>query len=69
MISQILEQQQALSAVRAEDRKNWHRMPTDPQFSDLETIHDILKPLSYLTDALASEKKVTASILPVLKHI
>ena len=70
MISRILEQQQALSAVLAEDRKNWHRMPTDPELSVLETIHDILKPLSFLTDALAGEKEVTASVvLPVLKHI
>ena len=36
----------------------------------LETIHDILKLLSFLTDALAGEKEVTASaVFPVLKHI
>ena len=70
MISRILEQQQALSATLAEDRKNWHRMPTDSELSILETIHDILKPLSFLTDALAGEKEVTASaVIPVLKHI
>ena len=70
MISRILEQQQALSAVLAEDKKNWHRMPTDTELSVLETVNDILKPLSYLTDALAGEKYVTASAVnPVLKHI
>ena len=35
IIFRILEQQQALSAVPAEDRKNWHRMPTDPELSVL----------------------------------
>ena len=65
MISRILEQQEAISAVLAEDRKNWHKMPTD---AVLETIHDILKPLSFLTDALAGEKEVTASVVfPVFK--
>ena len=45
-------------------------MPTDLELSVLETIHDILKPLSFLTDALAGEKEVTASVVfPVLKHI
>ena len=47
MISRILDQQQALSAVLAEDQKNWHRMPTDSELSILETIRDILKPLSF----------------------
>ena len=47
MISRILEQQQALSAVLAEDRKNWHRMINDTELSVLETVSDILKPLSY----------------------
>ena len=46
MISWILGQQQALSFVLAEDRKNWHRMPTDTQLSVLETVNDILEPLS-----------------------
>ena len=69
-ISRILQQQQAISAVLAEDRKNCHKMPTDAELSALETIHNILKPLSFLTDALAGEKEVTASVVfPVLKHI
>ena len=45
-------------------------MPTDSELSVLETIHDILELLSFLTDALAGEKEVTASVvLPVLMHI
>jgi len=70
MISRILEQQQALSSVLAEDRKNWQRMPNGTKLSVLETVNDILELLSYLTDALAGEKPVTASAVnPVLKHI
>ena len=38
MISCIVEQQQALSAVLAEDQKNWHRMINDNELSVLETI-------------------------------
>lgn len=65
-----IEQQQAISSALAEDRKNWHRMPTDTKFSVLEGVVEVLKPLSYLTDALAGEKQVTASaVLPVLGHI
>ena len=37
MIDRILEQQQAISAVLANDCKNWHHMPTD-QVSVLETV-------------------------------
>ena len=67
MVSRILEQQQAISSVLLEDRKNWHRMITDSELSVLESLVEVLKPLSYLTDALAGEKQVTASaVLPVL---
>ena len=69
MVSRIVEQQQAVSAVLAEDRKNWYRMPTDAEFSVLEGLVEVLKPLSYLTNALSGEKQVTASaVLPVMKH-
>ena len=44
MISRILEQQQATT----ENRKNWYRMPTDAEFSVLEAVIGVLKPLSYL---------------------
>ena len=54
----------------AEERKNWHRMPTDSEWSTLENVVEVLKPLAYLTDALSGEKQVTASaILPVLRHV
>ena len=44
-------------------------MPTDAEFSVLEGLVEVLKPLSYLTDALSGEKQVTASaVLPVMKH-
>ena len=70
MVSRIIEQQQAISSVLADDRKNWHKMPTDAEFSTMETIVEVLKPLSYLTDALSGEKQVTVSaVLPVMKHV
>ena len=70
MMARIIEQQQAISAVLAEDRKNWYRMPTDAEFSTLEVVVEVLKPLSYLTDALSGEKQVTASaVFPVMKHV
>ena len=31
MVPQIVEQQQAIRAVLAEDRKNWYRLPTDAE--------------------------------------
>ena len=43
MVSRIVEQQQALSAVLAEDRKNWHKMPSDAEFSVLETMDHMQK--------------------------
>ena len=70
MVSRIVEQQQAICAVLAEDRKNWYRMPSDTEFAVLETVVSVLKPLSTLTDALSGEKQVTVSaIRPILKHI
>ena len=69
MVSHIVELQQALSAVLSEDRKIWHKMPSNVEFSVLETIVDILRPLLYLTDALLGEKEVTASaVISLLKH-
>ena len=69
MVSHIVELQQALSAVLSEDGKIWHKMPSNVEFSVLETIVDILRPLLYLTDALLGEKEVTASaVVSLLKH-
>ena len=70
MIERILKQKQEVSAVLAEDRKSWHIMPTNAQFSVLEKLAKVLEPLYFLTDALAGKQEVTASaIKPILKHI
>ena len=70
MIARILEQQQAICAVPAEDRKNWHQMPSDHEFSVLEAVDSVLRPLHVFTDALSGEKYITISaIRPLLKHI
>jgi len=70
MLEWVIEQQQAISAVLAEERKNWHRVPTDSEWPTLENVMEVLKPLAYLTDALSGEKQVTASaILLVLRHV
>ena len=70
MMARILEQQQAISAVLAEDRKNWYRMPSDREFTTLEIVSQVLRPLSVFTDALSGETQVTVSaIRPLLKHI
>ena len=43
-------------------------MPSDSKFTTLETLLEMLKPLS-VTDALAVEKQVTASaVILVLNH-
>ena len=69
MITCILEQQQALSAVLVKHRKKWHRIIKDNELSLIETVADILKSLSYLIDVLACEKQITASTVhPVLKQ-
>ena len=71
MISCIAEQQQAISAVLAGDRRSkWHLMPSNEDFKLLETLVDVFKPFGILTDALSGEKPVTSSaIIPILKHL
>ena len=70
MISRIIEQQQAISAVLAEDCKNWHKLLTDEEFKVVEALSAVLEPFSYLTSALSGEKTVTVSALhPVTQHI
>ena len=63
MIERIIEQQQAISAVLAEDRKYWYSMPTDKELNVLERVLEVLKNIYYLTDALSGEKEVTVSAL------
>ena len=70
MMSRILEQQQAICRVLAEDRKYWCRMPNDNEFSTMESVVAVLEPLYTFTDALSGEKCVTISaVRPLLKHI
>ena len=69
MIDRILEQQQAVSAVLTNDRKNWQHMPTDQEFSVLEIVVSVLKPLSVFTDPLSGEKHLTISVRPLLRHV
>ena len=69
MVERILEQQQAIAAVLAEDHKNWHKMPTESEFSTMEAVVAVLKPLSILTDGFSGEEVTASALRPVLKHI
>ena len=70
MMSRIIEQQQAISAVLAKDRKNWHKLLTDEEFRVIEALSSVLELFSYLTGSLSAVKTVTVSaIRPVMKHI
>jgi len=70
MIDRFLEQQAALCAVLADDRKAWHLMLNDSAITNLETVHSVLGPLSKFTDALSGEKQVNIScVQPVLWKI
>ena len=55
MVARVIEQQQAISAVLAEDRKHWHTMPSDEELNVLETVVEVLRHVYYLTDALSGE--------------
>ena len=46
MMERVLEQQQAICAVLSNDRKNWSKMPSDAEFTNIETTVAILNPLS-----------------------
>ncbi|KAK0149425.1 Zinc finger BED domain-containing protein 1 [Merluccius polli] len=66
MVERFLEQQQAVCAVLAENRKKWHLMPKDTDITILETLKEVLRPLSPLTDALSGEQHTTlSSVLPL----
>ena len=70
MVARIIEQQKAICAVLADDRKCWCKMPSEDEFTTLEDIAKVLEPLSYFTDALSGEHLVTASaVRPLLNHI
>ena len=70
MIDRILEQQQVVSAVLANERKNWHHIPTDQEVMVVQTVASVLRPLSVFTDALTGEKHLTISVVcSLLRHI
>jgi len=63
----MIEQQNAVCAVLADDRKYWCKMPSEEEFSTIENMVQILEPLSY---ALSGEFHVTVSALhPLHNHI
>ena len=69
MVTRIIEQQQAISAVLAEDRNSWHLKPSSGEFTVLEALAEKNRK-SLLTDALSVEKEVSSSALrPILKHV
>ncbi|KAK0151990.1 Zinc finger BED domain-containing protein 1 [Merluccius polli] len=51
MVERFCEQQQAVCAVLAENRRKWHLMPKDCDMATLEIIREVLEPVSSLTDA------------------
>ena len=55
MICRIIEQQQTIYGVLADERKNWCRMLSDADFSTFEALASVLKPLSIFTGALLTE--------------
>ena len=55
MMSRIIEQQQTICGVLAEDRKYWCRMPNDNEFLTMESIVAVLEPLHVFTNALLGE--------------
>ena len=66
MVDRFLEQQQAVCAVLAEDRKKWHLMPKDKDIEALQVVQEVFSPLSGYTDALSGEKHTTlSSVLPL----
>ncbi|XP_056092489.1 E3 SUMO-protein ligase ZBED1-like [Rhinichthys klamathensis goyatoka] len=70
MVERFLSQQQPVCATLAGERGTWHLMPKDTDITVMEQLCQLLEPLSKLTDALASETRVTLSaIKPVLDHI
>ena len=66
MVDRFCQQQQAVCAVLAENRKKWHLMPKDSDVANIETVREVLDRISDLTDALSGEKVPTlSSVLPL----
>ncbi len=67
MVDRFCEQQQATCAALAENRNKWCLMPTDTDITTLETVREVLGPLSTFTDALCGEKEtMLSSVIPVM---
>ena len=45
MVTQIIEQQQAISAVLVEDCNSWHLKPSSAEFTVLEALAEVIKEL------------------------
>lgn len=59
MVDRFCEQQQAICAALAENRNKGCLMPTDIDITTLETVQEVLGPLSIFTDALCGERDNT----------
>ena len=69
-MTRIIEQQQAISAVLAEDRNSWQLMRSSAEFTVLEALAEVLKSLSVPTDALFRGERVSSSALQlILEHV
>ena len=69
MASRLIEQQNALCAVLADDRKYWCKMPSEEELTTIESMVQVLEPLSYFTDALSGEFHVTVSAIRPLFYL
>ena len=70
MIVRILEQQDAIRAVLAQDCKTSHLVPTWQDIDVLQSVVAAIKPFQKITDMLSGEKRVTCSaIKPMIQLI
>ncbi|XP_062923842.1 E3 SUMO-protein ligase ZBED1-like [Mobula hypostoma] len=70
MLERFLEQQDAIRAVLAHDRKICRLVPTWQDIDVLESIVSVLRPFREMTEALSSEKFIAISAInPLIKHI
>ncbi|XP_007888700.1 E3 SUMO-protein ligase ZBED1 [Callorhinchus milii] len=70
MLERFLEQQDAVRAVLAHDRKTCHLVPTWQDIDVLESVIGVLRPFREMTEALSSEKFISISVVnPLIKHI
>ena len=70
MIKRILEQQDAIRVVLAQDRKTSHLVLSWQDFDVLQSVMAAIEPFQNLTDLLSGERRITCSaIKPLLKVI